>query len=291
MRLDRSRLSWRVPLATAILTFGTLGLVACGDDDDGGGAEAQTVSIEVTEGGKTAAFSGAPSSLEPGLVELELTNSGNKPHDMQLLRVEGDHSVPEVIQAANQAFQGRAFPEWFFAGGGITVTAPGETNSVTQVLEPGTYYLADTSGPPPDPGAVTAIEVTGEASDEELPATDTTIETIDYGFETEGDLSTGANEITFENTGAQPHHIVAERIAEGKTIDDVRTFLKNEQGPPPFEEGSEVETAALDGGGGQIVTMNFKEPGDYALLCFISDRQGGPPHSIGEGMLGEVQVK
>ena len=47
----------------------------------------------------------------------------------------------------------------------------------------------------------------------------------------------------------------------------------------------------LDGGGSQVVTLDLKQAGTYAMLCFISDRQGGPPHSIGEGMLGEVEVK
>jgi hypothetical protein len=174
----------------------------------------------------------------------------------------------------------------------VGVTPAGESLTVTQVLEPGTYYAFNTGvGGPPDPESVPAVEVTGEPSDDELSDTDATVRTIDYGFETEGDLQVGENEITFENAGAQPHHVIAQPIAQGKTIEDVRAFLRTEKGQPPLEESGLAETAVLEGGGRQVATLDLKQAGTYAMLCFISDRQGGPPHSIGEGMLGEVEVK
>ena len=44
----------------------------------------------------------------------------------------------------------------------------------------------------------------------------------------------------------------------------------------------------LEGGESQLVTLNLK-PGKYVLYCFISDRQGGPPHAL-QGMVDEVEV-
>jgi hypothetical protein len=45
----------------------------------------------------------------------------------------------------------------------------------------------------------------------------------------------------------------------------------------------------IEGGEGQLVTLYLK-PGRYVLFCFISDRQGGPPHAI-KGMVDEVEVE
>lgn len=265
------------------MALAATGLAACGDD----GGSAQTLTFNVAEKSITG-----PTSADPGTAEITLTNDGKNEADLQLIRVEGEHSAAEVIQVLDGAMRGKALPDWFFAGGGVAVTQASESQTVTQVLEPGTYYAFNTGvDAPPDPGSVPAVEVTGDPSDDELSDTDATVRTIDYGFETEGELQVGENEITFENAGAEPHHVIAQPIAEGKTIEDVRAFLRDEQGRPPLDESGLAETAVLDGGGSQIVTLDLKQPGQYAMLCFISDREGGPPHSIGEGMLGEVEVK
>lgn len=275
---------WRhAALSAAAVALVAAGLAACGDD----GGSAQTLTFDVAE----KSVSG-PTSADPGEAEITLTNDGKQEADLQLIRVEGQHSAAEVIQGLDGAMRGRPLPDWFFAGGGVNVTSAGESRTVTQVLEPGTYYAFNTGvDGPPDPESVPAVEVAGDPSDDQLSDTDATVRTIDYGFETEGDLQVGENEITFENAGAQPHHVIAQRIADGKTIEDVRSFLRDEQGQPPLDEASLAETAVLDGGGSQVVTLDLKQAGTYAMLCFISDREGGPPHSIGEGMLGEVEVE
>jgi hypothetical protein len=283
---DRLRPGRRPATLAAALALAAAALVACGGDDD----EAQTLSFTASGDDRGAAISG-PSSAEAGAAEITLTNDGTKEADLQLLRVEGEHSPADVITAAGGAINGKPLPDWFFAGGGVGLTPGGESQTVTQVLEPGTYYAVNTGADgPPDPKTVPAIEVGGDASDDELPDSDATVTSIDYGFETDGAFEAGVNEITFENTGAQPHHIVAERIAEGKTIDDVRGFLANNQGGSPFDQAALDETSVLDAGGSQVTTLNLK-PGKYALLCFVSDRQGGPPHSIGRGMLGQIEVE
>jgi hypothetical protein len=261
-----------------------IGVAACGDNGDDGQELAFNASDRAVTG---------PTSAETGTAEITLTNDGEKEADLQLIRVDGEHSADEVIRVLGGAMEGEGLPDWFFAGGGVGLTQAGESQTVTQVLEPGTYYAFNTgTDAPPDPESVPAVEVTGDPSDDELSDTDSTVRTIDYGFETEGELQVGENEITFENAGAQPHHVIAQPIAEGKTIEDVRAFLRDGgQGQPPLDESGVVETAVLDGQESQVVTLDLKQPGKYAMLCFVSDRQGGPPHSIGEGMLGEVEVK
>ena len=47
-------------------------------------------------------------------------------------------------------------------------------------------------------------------------------------------------------------------------------------------------TTVIDSGQKQVVTMNLKS-GKYALVCFIQDRAGGPPH-FNKGMISEATV-
>ena len=44
----------------------------------------------------------------------------------------------------------------------------------------------------------------------------------------------------------------------------------------------------IEGGDSQSVELELKE-GKYALLCFVPDRAGGPPHAV-KGMISEAVV-
>jgi hypothetical protein len=45
----------------------------------------------------------------------------------------------------------------------------------------------------------------------------------------------------------------------------------------------------LDGGEEQLTEVDLK-PGNYALMCFIPDRAGGPPH-VAKGMISGATVR
>ena len=69
-----------------------------------------------------------------------------------MIRVEGDHSTAEVVKRWTERREGKPIPEWLFAGGGTGVTPAGQSQTVTQVLEPGTYYAFNTgANEPPRP--------------------------------------------------------------------------------------------------------------------------------------------
>jgi hypothetical protein len=279
MTLDRVRPISRTLLAAAVAALATTGFAACG-----GGDETQTLTFVGTDKGITG-----PSSAETGKAEITFKNNGKETSDLQLLRVEGDHSASEVVKALGAASAGKAFPDWFFAGGGAGTTAAGDSQIITQVLEPGTYYGVSTAHQP-KANELAAVDVTGDAPDDELEA-DSEIEAIDYGFKG-SDLKAGENEILFTNAGAQPHHILASRFVGQATVADAEKFLKTSgrgAGEPPLIQKGSQDTAVVEGGESQLVTLNLK-PGRYALYCFISDRQGGPPHVI-KGMVDEVEVK
>lgn len=271
-------------LALALFSIGVLS--ACGDSESD---EAQKLTFTAESKGKSVVIS-APEKAETGVAEITFTNDTDSEADLQLIRVEGERSAEEVVGGLGKAIQGQSFPEWFFAAGGIGTVEPGETVTVSQVLQPGDYYAFNTEGGgPPDPKSVTVTEVSGEESDDELAEADATVEGAEYVFNSET-LPSGTVEIAFDNIGAQPHHLIASKfIDEDATAEDVEEFFKTEQGKPPISEKGTQSTAVLEGGEAQLVTMDL-EPGRYALYCFITDREGGPPHAF-KGMIDEVEVE
>jgi uncharacterized cupredoxin-like copper-binding protein len=270
----------------AIALVAALALAACGDSDDSDDST-QSLSFSLGGQGKSAKFTG-PEAAEAGEAEISFTNDGAKEADFQLIRVEGDHSPEEVTEGLGSAIAGKPFPEWFFAAGGTPIVKPGDSATVTQVLEPGTYYPFDTEGDgKPDPKTMLAIEVTGEAGDEELEA-DMTVSAGEYVF-TEDGLTAGENEILFENIGVQPHHLLISELKGDATAEEVEAAFKADKGPPPLVEKGTQSTAVIEGGEGQLVTLDLK-PGRYAFYCFITDRQGGPPHAL-KGMVDEFEIE
>ena len=281
----------RLRVLTALTALTAVALLAgCGDDDSdstaaGDGSSApQEVEIGVADRGGSVAFT-VPKRIETGVTELTLRNDSERPQDMQLIFVDGDHSEKEVVTAYEEVGRGGApIPDWFIAGGGTPTVGPGKSKSVVQVLEPGTYYGFTSSD-----GSFTSFDVTGEESGDELPETGATISAYEYGFKAEG-LEAGSGPVRFENTGAQPHHVIAFPIIGDAKIGEVKAFFKTEKGKPPVAFEQETSTAVVEGGSGQLVDLDLSKPGRYALVCFISDRQGGPPHAL-KGMVSEVEVE
>jgi hypothetical protein len=281
----------RVAAAVAGLALGAGLIAGCGDDDgeEGGEDAAAPAALEITasESQNGDVELAVPESAEAGVTEITMVNEGEQPHSGQLIRVEGERTEEEVLEGLGAAQEGEAFPDWFFAGGGTGTVAPGESASVTQDLEPdSTYWLVDDEarGRPP----MVPIEITGEGSDAELPASDNVVTALDFSFE--GENLTAGEPITFKNDGEQPHHMIAVPFTdEEATIEDVETFFQEEEGQPPVDFESGVFTSVLEGGTEQVSAAEF-ESGRYALVCFISNREGGPPH-VEMGMIDEVEVE
>lgn len=263
-------------VATALVASA---FAACGSEDE------QSLTFTITEEGKQRRIAG-PDSADAGTAEITLKNQAKGGNDLQLIRVQGDHSAQEVVDGLGKASQGQPFPEWFFAGGGIGGTGPGDSDTVTQVLQPGTYYALSTEGRS-DPKSIAVLDVSGDESDDELPEADATVTAVEYEFDSE-ELPSGTVEVDFENDGVQPHHLLVSQLIGDSTAADVERYFKTEKGKPPLREENQA-TAVIEGGEGQTVTFDLK-PGRYAFYCFISDRQGGPPH-VFRGMVDEVEVK
>ncbi len=282
-------------------------VAGCGDDDkeDAAAAKPTTFAITATaEGTKKKALE-FPSTVKAGLVTLTLTNSDTVGRSAQIIRVTGDQTVDDVLKVVNA--EETKIPDFMQDGGGLGEVAAGETASATQNLGPGKYVIWDDAGgdeedePGNDElGAKGEFTVTGEASDAELPAVAATVTATDsgtdtkekeYGFEFEG-LKAGTNQVRFENTGDQLHHALFLPIAKGKTIKDAEAAFASQDaptGPPPVDFENGVGTTVIDGGIAQNISLDLKA-GSYAVICFLSDRDGGKSH-VEDGMIKELTVE
>ncbi len=292
----------------ALLAPAALGLSACGGDSGSGSksgaakpsaAKPTLLSITTSDAGKRFSMQ-APKSIKGGLVEVRFKNAGKVPHEAGLVRVEGDHSLKDVLKIVSTDGPAK-IPDWLYAEGGVATTPPGQELSTTENLPAGHYFVIDTEsedGPPPAAnGAVAEIDVTS-GTDGALPATDAEVvaKTVDkdrYAFDVSG-LKAGPNKLLFKNESGDEtlHHIVAAPIRPGKTLADVKKFLSTEgkpSGPPPVDFKSITGTEVLDGKRELVTTVNLKK-GKYALVCFLNDRDELKPH-FKEGMLKEVDVK
>jgi hypothetical protein len=287
----RSGLTVAVPVAALALVAG------CGGDDDGAAAQPPSpIYLALSKNGNEYELS-SPATVEAGLVEisLQVDTPQDEEHEAQFVRVEDDHTLDEALEAVTS--EDGATPSWLFAAGGVGSTKGNMTVGVTQVLEPGTYYVLDLGEGDGDDvpsyaeqGATATIEVTGDAGEAELPETDATVTTIEYGFETTG-LAVGRNLIRFDNAGEELHHIVAVPYEPGATAEQVAEFATSDappDGSPPVDFARASVTAVLEGGDSQVAEL-FLDAGKYAFLCFVSDRAGGPPHAA-KGMIDEVVV-
>ncbi|HYG96384.1 MAG TPA: hypothetical protein VD741_04675, partial [Solirubrobacterales bacterium] len=156
---------------------------------------------------------------------------------------------------------------------------------------PGTYWIVDDAGeqePNYEAGGLSRLVVAGEPRSEvEAPSGGARVVASEYAFEAEG-LRAGKGKIRFLNAGDEPHHLLAVPLLPGKTVEDVTEALKaNEQPPVKIEE--ETASTVIEGGEEQVMEVELA-PGRYALLCFIADRAGGPPHAF-QGMVGEATVR
>jgi hypothetical protein len=135
------------------------------------------------------------------------------------------------------------------------------------------------------------LTVTGDAS-LELPEADGSITARDYEFDI--DVPAGEQTVNFVNEGPeQIHHAVFFAFTEGTDVAAAETaldtFISSEDAPPPPEidlEGSDglPSSGLFSTGLGQTLETNFESGRTYAVLCFIQDRAGGPPHAVAHDM-------
>jgi len=288
-----------------------LGLAACGDDDSAGDkaatAQAPTpLAIMISDAGSKRFSTQAPATVKGGLVELTFTNAGKAPHEAQLVRIDGSHTPQEAVEIVTDE-SGAPIPDWFHTVGGAGAD-PGQAAKVSLNLPAGRYAMIDNANRGEGPsnakrGALAEFEVT-PGKEGALPASTATITAAtdeaakhegakhEHSFEVTG-LKVGKNRLRFVNKGEEPHHAVMFPMLPGKTIADVEKAFTEERpsGPPPVDFEGATGTAALDGDMEMVTDLVVRKPGKYAMVCFLTDRDGKGKEHLAEGMIAEVDVR
>jgi hypothetical protein len=143
---------------------------------------------------------------------------------------------------------------------------------------------------------VTVAGDTGQA----LPTGGATVTAKEYTFDTTG-LKAGQNTVLFQNTGPKEIHNVTVQefpagVNEAAAVKAIQAFASAQQDNKPPPAGTPVpktvgEQVPFDPPLGGTFSVNLQAGRTYLLLCFVSDRTGGPPHAFGHGMIKALTVK
>ena len=270
-------------------------LAGCGSDaDEPPVTRPAAVTLQDADPASGVYLIEGPRSVRSGAVRISVRNRGAKERGAQVVGVEGRHGVAEAFTALNKVREGAPMPSWLRWAGGIGVVRPGSGATFTVDLRPGSYYVVDRSfaGRPADLAALETsarLEVRQSDDDAALATPPAAITATEYSFKTRG-LTASDEEVLLDNRGAEPHDFVLSPIVRGRTLEDVKAFAtgEDESGPPPVDFENEVISGVLEGRSKQTMRLGLKA-GRYALICFASDRRGGPPH-VAKGMVAEVDV-
>jgi Sulfocyanin (SoxE) domain len=234
---------------------------------------------------------GIPEQAIPaGWVEITQQNNGKQPHEIQIFRLnEGvtfDHFVKATkgpnIDQAGTAVGGT---------GGSAGVAPGGTQTVTMMLEEGSYGVVCFVQGHHTKGMVAPLEVTAAEDGEQTePEADDSIKAADFELFLP-DNFTGQGVFAFENAGPSDHEVTFFKL--DAPLADVEAYLESPdafRGPPPGgEQGISYAggAAGAEPGVTQYVELDL-EPGVYVATCFIPGEKG-KPHAM-EGMATAFEV-
>jgi hypothetical protein len=303
-----------MPLVLALLVVAA----ACQSDEDSGSATSGSTSVSQ---GATPdvdfAVSGAeyrfdmPAQVPGGVVTMSFENRGKLHHEAAIVAV-GATPLDQVLRDLAPVLEGRGtpIPDYLTFYGGVGETGPGATSASTLSLPDGAYVmfcsLSDIDSVdalprpgPPQPahynsGMARAFTVR-RANVDLLPAADGTVLASEYAF-TLPPVTAGRRTFLFRNVGTQMHFgaflAFPEGVDEAGARQAMDTVLAAPGGPRP-EGVPEPADAAYAGpfppGGGGTFEIELESGRTYAVVCFLTDRAGGPPH-VAKGMLSAFSV-
>ena len=250
----------------------------------------------------------APDTLAAGWTTFRMTNHGEELHYGHIVQLESGRTVRELVDAYAEAIRTSGpRPKWVKRFGGPGGTGPGDSSSVTQYLDPGPYVwicpVEDSAGTPhfaKGEFKPFVVDSAGPVASDRAaaPVADMVVRLMDYSFALEVPVRSGRRTIRVENAGVEPHDLVLMKLAPGKTLEDVRTWLNPERARRPDTEADpEPPLATLGTGAGGIAAIapgmqSFFDadftPGEYVLIC-MATAQDGRSH-IEHGMIRQISV-
>jgi hypothetical protein len=209
---------------------------------------------------------------------------------MQILKLTNGKTFADLSAALKR--QGPS-PKWMKVVGGPNAPAPGTESNATMMLSPGNYAIicfVDIGGAPHfTKGMIKPLRVVASTdAPASSPKPDVTATLYDYNFKLSTPILAGTRTIKVENTAIQPHEVELVQLAPGKSVNDFLAWAGGGmKGPPPGKPIGGI--AGIEHGMSQTFTANFT-PGNYGLICFLSDVKDNKPHFT-HGMTKQFAVK
>lgn len=232
-----------------------------------------------------------PATLPAGMVDVTMTNVGTDPHQANLARL-NQGVTQEQFLAALKKGPDAALPLLTFVGGPNTVD-PGQSQEVILNLTPGQYVaLCFVAGQDNVPhiakGMFKFFEVKSSSNPAQVsePTAQGEVLLKDFSFALPNNLKAGPVLLKVTNQGPQLHEMTLMKLAPGKSMQDLLTFLQKPAGPPPAQDAGGI--AGLAPGLSGWVKLNLTA-GNYVALCFVPDAKTGKPH-FAMGMITSFSV-
>jgi hypothetical protein len=235
----------------------------------------------------------APDQIPAGLTTFKLTDNGKEMHHATLVKLDSGKTYNDLMTGLKNMKPGTPPPGWVIPAGGPNAAAPGNSSSLTVVLQPGDYaimcWIPDAKGVPHVMhGMSKALTVTENAAANMMePASDITVTLKDYQFNFSTPLTAGKHTLKIETAPGQPHEFTFFQLMPGKTAADLTKYVETGmQGPPPGMPLGGVSGVAA--GTPSFYEVDLK-PGDYAIVCFLEDAKDGRPH-FQHGMIQQIKI-
>ena len=253
----------------AVLTLFTIALVGCGDDAN------DTPAGNTTAGGDGTSSDAVVPGAEPfafdvtsvdfgyelgttevpaGPVEVTQTNEGDEPHQVTLIRLD-DGQTPEQLYETISTEGDDVLDPAAFAGGPNSVEA-GATNQALVSLDAGEYVAYCFIPEHAEQGMIEPFTVTGDSSVPSAAEATATVGLEDFEFDVPDDF-TGQGTVEVVNNGDQAHELTVVHADDQSPAGGLATIGPGATG---------YVDVALD-------------PGDYTLLCFVTDPESGQLHT------------
>jgi len=235
-----------------------------------------------------------PEVIEAGMATVQLTNAGQEPHELQLLKLPNNRTAADLISAVNaNPFH---FPDWVTAIGGPNSVMPGAQALTIQNLTPGEYLLICMVPVPGPPGKFhfsvgmqkpLRVVASSKAHNKE-PISDVKIDELDFKFTPDRPLKAGRHIIHVVNNGKQTHGLQLVQLSAGSTIKDfVMALAPGATTRPPGKSIGGV--TGLDSGMQAFFPVDLAT-GNYGIVCFFRDPQTKVPH-FSQGMMLDFTVE
>ncbi len=251
----------------------------------------------------------APDSVPAGWTTLRFANHGQELHYAHIVRLDSGKTVSELVGAYAEAIRTSGpRPSWVTRFGGPGGTAPGDSASVTQLLEPGSYVwicpVEDDAGSPHfGKGEFKSFVVYPAESPLAVglaaPEAAVTIRLLDFSFDLGDSLPSGQYTVRVQNAGVEPHDLVLMKLAPGVTVEELERWLNPERArrpgeaeepPPPMESiGTPVGGVAAIRPTMEAFFEADISPGEYVLMC-MATAPDGRSH-IEHGMIRPLSVR